>query len=97
MTKVIIHENETGGVVVLMPAPDCGLTLEQIALKDVPPEKPFKYVEKSQLPKDDEFFEAWEVDMSSPDGVGADYGFGSTNDVIAWNEDGTPVIRKATV
>ena len=33
--KRIIYQNDDGGVAVLTPA-DCGLTIEQIAAKDVP-------------------------------------------------------------
>ncbi len=36
MNQRIIYPNDQGGVAVIVPAPDCGLTIEQIALKDVP-------------------------------------------------------------
>lgn len=34
--KRIIYPTPDGGVAVIVPAPDCGLTIEQIAAKDVP-------------------------------------------------------------
>lgn len=40
MNKRIIYQNDNGSVAVLIPA-DCGLTLEQIAAKDVPPKQVF--------------------------------------------------------
>lgn len=92
MQKRIIYASANGGVTVLIPALDCGLTVEQIALKDVPFNTPFKIVDFSELPTDQEFFDAWEADMSNPDGVGADYGFGSTNEVIGWTEDWSPIL-----
>ena len=35
MNKRIIYQNDNGGVSIIIPA-DCGLTVEQIAAKDVP-------------------------------------------------------------
>lgn len=70
--KVIIHKNETGGVSVVFPADNCGLTVEEIALKDVPTGVPFKIIDDSALPDDHTFFNAWTVDESTlTDGVGA--------------------------
>lgn len=60
MEKVIVYPNDTGGVAVLTPCLDCGLTVQQIAAKDVPPGKPFKIMNKADLPAHDEFFDAWE-------------------------------------
>jgi hypothetical protein len=82
------------GLVMLAPAPASGLTVEQIALKDVPPGVPYKVVDVSDLPSSVQFISAWEIDPALlNDGVGADYGVGSTNAVIGWNLDGTPVLR----
>lgn len=60
MTKKIIYPTETGGVVVLHPAPECGLTIEEIAAKDVPTDTPFKIVDVSEIPTDRTFRDAWE-------------------------------------
>lgn len=49
-----------GGVAILIPAPDCGLTIEQIAAKDVPPGVPFRIVDASDIPSDRTFRNAWE-------------------------------------
>ena len=93
MDKRIIYPTDEGGVAVIVPA-DCGLTIEQIAAKDVPAGKPYKIVDVSDIPSDRRERAAWEVDEALlTDGVGADYGVGSTNAVVGWNEDGTPVVE----
>ena len=75
--RLVIYPNEDGGISVLHPVLNCGLTVEQIAVKDVPSGKPFKYITTDQLPVDDDgnfdrsFRAAWEADFSSPDGYGA--------------------------
>jgi hypothetical protein len=70
MNKLIIYKNDDGGVDVVCPAPDCGLTVEQIAIKDVPAGKPFKIINRDELPEDMTFRTAWEVEIESPDGHG---------------------------
>ncbi len=79
MSKCIIYNNN-GCVAVIFPAPNCGLTVEQIALKDVPFGKPFKIMNIEDLPQDGSPQEAWIVDEADlTDGIGADYGVGSAN------------------
>lgn len=56
----IIYPTDEGGVAVIIPAPECGLTLEQIAAKDVPAGKPWRIVSVSDLPTDRTFRAAWE-------------------------------------
>ena len=69
--KRIIYQNDTGGVAVLTPA-DCGLTIEQIAAKDVPTGKPYKIVDVSDVPTDRQWRNEWTVDEADlTDGVGA--------------------------
>jgi len=60
MDKRIIYPTDNGGVAIIVPAPDCGLTIEQIAAKDVPQGKPFKIVDVSDIPSDRTFRNAWE-------------------------------------
>lgn len=80
MNQRIIYTNDDGSVSVIVPAPECGLTIEQIALKDVPFGKPFKIIDVSDLPTDRTQRNAWNVDEADlTDGVGADYGIGSEN------------------
>jgi hypothetical protein len=77
MNKQIIYQQNNGSVAVITPAPDCGITVEEIARKDVPEGKPYFIVDDSALPEDHEFFNAWEADFSNPDGygIGADAWF----------------------
>ena len=71
MNTRIIYQNDNGGGAVIIPC-DCGLTLEQIAAKDVPTGKPYKIVNASDIPSDRTQREAWTVDAADlTDGVGA--------------------------
>jgi hypothetical protein len=71
MNTRIIYQNDNGGVAVIIPC-DCGLTIEQIAAKDVPTGKPYKIVNASDIPSDRTQSEAWTVDAADlTDGVGA--------------------------
>lgn len=58
--KLIIYPNDDGGVSILTPAPECGLTIEEIAAKDVPAGKPYKIVDVTDIPTDRTFRNAWE-------------------------------------
>ena len=59
MNSRIIYPTNEGGVAVIVPA-DCGLTIEEIAAKDVPAGKPYKIVDVSDIPSDRTFRNAWE-------------------------------------
>lgn len=56
----IIYPTPEGGVAIIIPAPDCGLTIEQIAAKDVPAGTPYKVVSAADIPADRTFRNAWE-------------------------------------
>lgn len=56
----IIYPTPEGGVAIIVPAPDCGLTIEDIAAKDVPAGVPFRIVEATDIPEDRTFRNAWE-------------------------------------
>ena len=60
MNQRIIYPTDDGGVAVIVPAIECGLTIEEIAAKDVPQGKPFKIVDVSDIPSDRTFRDAWE-------------------------------------
>lgn len=60
MNQRIIYPNDEGGVSIIVPAPECGLTIEQIAAKDVPSGKPYKIIDVSEVPSDRTFRGAWE-------------------------------------
>ena len=60
MNSRIIYPTDEGGVAVIVPAAECGLSIEEIAAKDVPAGKPFKIVDVSDIPEDRTFRGAWE-------------------------------------
>ena len=57
MNKRIIYPTDEG-VAVIVPA-DCGLSIEEIAAKDVPAGKPYEIVDVSEIPSDRTFRGAW--------------------------------------
>lgn len=59
MNQRIIYPSDNGGVCIIIPAPECGLTIEQIAAKDVPAGKPFRIVDVSEIPTDRSMRDAW--------------------------------------
>jgi hypothetical protein len=60
MNSRIIYQTDDGGVAVIIPAAECGLSIEQIAAKDVPAGKPYKIVDVVDIPEDRTFRNAWE-------------------------------------
>ena len=60
MNARIIYPTDDGGVAVIVPASECGLTIEQIAAKDVPTGKPYKIIDTADVPSDRTFRNAWE-------------------------------------
>jgi hypothetical protein len=59
MKQRIIYPIDDGGVAVIVPT-DCGLSIGEIAAKDVPAGKPYKIVDVSDIPNDRTFRNAWE-------------------------------------
>ena len=45
MNQRIIYPTDDGGVAIIIPAVECGLTIKQIAAKDVTSSKPYKIVD----------------------------------------------------
>lgn len=72
--KRIIYKTQEGGVAVITPSQEALdlYGIEAIALKDVPHGLAFKIVDAADIPTDYTFFNAWEVDMTNPDGIGAE-------------------------
>lgn len=71
MDKRIIYKNTDGSIGIIIPA-NCGLTVEQIAQKDVPKGLSYKIVNVSDISSDRTFRNAWTIDDAElTDGVGA--------------------------
>ena len=75
MTKFIVFKEDDGSISIIKPIEGCGLTLGEIAAKDVPSGKKYKIIEATDVPTDRYFRSAWDMDESEmTDGVGADHG-----------------------
>jgi hypothetical protein len=61
MNQRIIYPTDDGGIAVIVPAIECGLTIEEIAAKDVPAGKSFQIVDVADIPTDRTFRNAWEM------------------------------------
>jgi hypothetical protein len=73
MNSRIIFPTDDGGVAVIVPAAECGLTIEEIAAKDVPPivvygpeqtvvsssPRPYEIVDVADIPSERIFRAAW--------------------------------------
>ena len=70
MPKRIIFPNDIGGIALITPAIDCGLSVDEIARKDVPAGRPYVILDTVDVPTDFTFFDAWEGDFSQPHGTG---------------------------
>jgi hypothetical protein len=60
--KRIIYKNQDNSVSIIVPSDEAlqSMTIEQIALKDVPANTPYKIVDVSEIPSDRTFRNAWE-------------------------------------
>lgn len=45
--KRIIYPTDDGGIAIIVPAPECGLTIEEITVKDVPAGVKYKIIDVS--------------------------------------------------
>jgi hypothetical protein len=73
----ILYKSREGVLAIMSPADNCGLTLEEIAQKDVPTGHPYKIVLASELTLDDNdpYRNAWTCnDSILTDGVGGEDG-----------------------
>jgi hypothetical protein len=59
MDKRIVYKNDDNTISIIVPA-NCGLTIEQIAAKDVPTGKEYHIVDVADIPTDRTFRNAWE-------------------------------------
>ncbi|MFM6959549.1 MAG: hypothetical protein ACKOW0_00800 [Schleiferiaceae bacterium] len=57
--KRIIYSTAEGGVAIVVPAPNSGLTIEEIAAKDCPAGASYEIVDVSAVPTDRTFRNAW--------------------------------------
>lgn len=62
MNQRIVYPNDTGGVSVIVPAPNIE---QEEALKAVPSGKPYLIVGADAIPEDRTFRNAWQADFAS--------------------------------
>ena len=55
----VVYPGENGIACFLIPSPECGLTIEEIAEKDVPANTPYRIVTTAEFPQDILFRDAW--------------------------------------
>ena len=58
--QVIIFKNDNGGVSTCIPTGE--LSIEAVLEKDVPKGKGARIVDQNSLPRDNDFYDAWEMD-----------------------------------
>ena len=76
MSQVIIYKQDNGVVAIVRPTEEAlaHYGIDAIAQKDVPPGKPYKIIDASELPADRSQRNAWTVDDTDlTDGVGAEW------------------------
>lgn len=66
MADFIIYQDEEGRLGLVCPTDD--LPIEDIANRDLPTGVPYKLINRSDLPLDNNFMDSWEYDFSDPDG-----------------------------
>lgn len=59
MERRIIYSTNDGGLAIVIPAAECGLTIEEIAQKDVPSNIFYEIVDSAAIPSDRIFRGAW--------------------------------------
>lgn len=64
MNKRIVYKNNDGSCCIIVPA-DCGLSIEEIAMKDVPVGADFRIIDVDKLPADRIFRNAWTDDFDT--------------------------------
>jgi len=75
MTKRILYTQTNGVVAIVIPVPGCELTIEEMALKDVPAGVPYEIVDIAEIPSDRSFRNAWEHDTSeAPEKIKVNFG-----------------------
>lgn len=63
MTQAIIFTNDNGGVSTCIPTGE--ISIEAVMSKDVPKGKGARIVNLADLPRDNDFYDAWEMDATS--------------------------------
>tara|TARA_R100001079_G_scaffold42138_1_gene21251 strand:- start:243 stop:443 length:201 start_codon:yes stop_codon:yes gene_type:complete len=57
--KRILYTDDEGQLIIVVPMDNCGLTVEEVQAKDIPSGKTSYIVDKSVIPTDRSFRDAW--------------------------------------
>jgi hypothetical protein len=63
MTQAIIYQNDNGGVATCIPTGE--ISIDAVMTKDVPAGRGARIVNLTDLPRDNDFYDAWEMDATS--------------------------------
>jgi hypothetical protein len=63
MTQAIIFTNDNGGVATCIPTGE--ISIDAVLTKDVPAGRGARIVNLTDLPRDNDFYDAWEMDATS--------------------------------
>jgi hypothetical protein len=63
MTQAIIFTNDNGGVSICVPTGE--ISIDAVMTKDVPAGKGARIVNLTDLPRDNDFYDAWEMDTKT--------------------------------
>ena len=63
MTQAIIFTNDNGGVSTCIPTGE--ISIDAVMTKDVPAGRGARIVDQNSLPRDNDFYDAWEMDATS--------------------------------
>ena len=90
MTQRIIYQNNDGGVSIIIPTGE--LAIEEVAKKDVPAGVAYKIVDEADIPSDRTFRNAWEANITEPDGygIGADAWFAEQKEKEVTDDNNQP-------
>lgn len=61
MDKVIVFENDIGGIAVFFPVPDVTATINELATQVVPAGVPYEIIDRAAVPTDGAFRNAWDL------------------------------------
>lgn len=67
---LIAYQETDGTLAILNSCHDSGLSIEDIAAKDVPAGAPYRLISPEDIPATSEYRDAWTMDFSNPDGYG---------------------------
>lgn len=72
MSQVVIFPTGDGKISIIYPTAASGLTVQEIAEKDVPAGLAYRIVNSSEIPADRSERDRWTADFSEPDGYGGE-------------------------